>query len=62
VARARLAKPDRRGVARLREEQRDFNIKPGKSFGSPDYQLTRELEARLLEARLLAQGGVAPEN
>jgi hypothetical protein len=41
----------------LREEQRDFNIKPDRSFGSPDYQLKRELEARLL-----AQGGVAPEN
>ena len=54
---AALAKLDRRGVARLREEQRDFNIKRDKSFGSPDYQLKRELEARLLALR-----GFASEN
>jgi hypothetical protein len=53
--RARLAKLDRRGVARLREEQRDFNIKRDGSFSSPDYQLKRE-------ARLLALRGFASEN
>jgi tetratricopeptide (TPR) repeat protein len=54
---AALAKLDRRGVARLRDEQRDFNIKRDRSFGSPDYQLKHELEARLLALR-----GIAAEN
>ena len=52
-----LAKLDRKGVARLREEQREFNIRRNKSFGSFDYQLKRELEARLLALR-----GMASEN
>jgi hypothetical protein len=41
----------------LREEQRDFNIKRSKSFGNPNYQLKRELEARLLALR-----GMTAEN
>jgi tetratricopeptide (TPR) repeat protein len=45
---AALTKLDRKGVARLREEQRDFNIARNKSFGRPDYQLKRELERRLM--------------
>ncbi|MBI4367700.1 MAG: tetratricopeptide repeat protein, partial [Deltaproteobacteria bacterium] len=49
-----LAKLDRKGVARLREDQRDFNIKRNKFFGRPDYQLKRELEARLLALRGMA--------
>ena len=34
-----LAKPDRKGIARLREEERNFNAKRNKSFGNPNYQL-----------------------
>jgi uncharacterized protein len=48
---AALAKLDRNGVARLREEQRNFSAKRNKSFGNPNYQLKRELEARLLALR-----------
>ena len=51
---AAVAKLDRRGVARLREEQRDFNIRRNNSFGNPDYQLKRELQARLLALRGIA--------
>ena len=54
---AALAKLNRKGVARLREEQRDFIIKRNKSFGNPNYQLKRELERRLLVLR-----GRAAEN
>jgi tetratricopeptide (TPR) repeat protein len=53
---AALAKLDRKGVSRLREEQRDFNTRRNRSFGSPDYQLKRELEARLLALRAMASG------
>ena len=41
-----LAKLDRKGIARLREEERNFSAKRNKSFGNPNYQLKRELEAR----------------
>jgi tetratricopeptide (TPR) repeat protein len=51
---AALAKLDRKGVARLRAEQRDFNTKRDKSFGHPDYQIKREMEARLLTLRRMA--------
>ena len=48
---AALAKLNRKGVARLRDEQREFNAKRDKSFGRPDYQLKRELERRLMVLR-----------
>ena len=48
---AALAKLDRRGVARLRAEQRAFNATRDKAFGHPDYQLKRALEQRLLVLR-----------
>src|SRR5665213_4322393 len=48
---AALAKLNRKGVARLRDEQREFNIERNKSFGRPDYQLKREMEKRLLALR-----------
>ena len=47
----------RRDSPSWREEERDFDFKRDKSFGSPDYPLKRELEARLLALR-----GVAFEN
>lgn len=49
-----LAKLNRKGVERLREEQRDFNATRNKSFGRPDYQLKREMERRLLVLRGMA--------
>ena len=48
---AALARLDRKAVARLREEQRDFNTTRNRSFGRPDYILKRELEQRLLALR-----------
>ena len=51
---AALAKLDRKGVARLRDEQRDFNATRNKSFGRPDYQLKREMERRLVVLRGMA--------
>jgi hypothetical protein len=51
-----LAKLDRKGIARLREEERNFNAKPNNSFGSPNYQLNRKLEARLLALRGMTAG------
>ena len=54
---AALAKLNRKGVARLRAEQREFNAVRDKSFGRPDYQLKRELERRLLALR-----GMTPAN
>ena len=53
---AALAKLDRKGVARLRGEQRDFNINRNTAFGQPSYQLKHELERRLAELRLMAGG------
>ncbi|HEY1473595.1 MAG TPA: tetratricopeptide repeat protein [Pseudolabrys sp.] len=50
---AALAKLDRKGVARLRAEQREFNVKRDKTFGRPDYQLKRELEKRLTALRAM---------
>ena len=50
---AALAKLDRKGVARLRREQREFNVDRDKSFGRPNYQLKRELERRLLALRAM---------
>jgi len=38
---AALAKLNRKGVARLRDEQREFNVNRDKSFGRPDYRLKR---------------------
>ena len=49
-----LAKLDRKGVARLREQQRDFVAERNKSFGRPDYQLKREMERRLAALRARA--------
>ncbi len=46
-----MAKLDRKGVARLREGQRDFVAERNKSFGRPDYVLKRELERRLVALR-----------
>jgi uncharacterized protein len=54
---AAMAKLDRKGVARLREEQRDFVAARNKSFGRPAYQLKRELEKRLATLR-----AAAPQN
>jgi len=51
-----LAKLDRKGIARLREEERNFNAKRNKSFGNPNYQLKCELEARLLALRGMTAG------
>ena len=53
---AALAKLNRKGVARLRDEQREFNVNRDKSFGRPDYQLKRELERRLLALRGMTPG------
>ena len=47
---AALGKLDRAGIARLRREQRQFNVTRDKSFGRPDYQLKREMERRLMRA------------
>jgi uncharacterized protein len=52
---AALAKLDRRGVARLRREQRAFIARRDKAFGDPDYQIKREFERRL--AKLRQMGG-----
>jgi tetratricopeptide (TPR) repeat protein len=43
------------GLARVREEQHDFNAERNRAFGRPEYQLKRELERRL--AVLRAMGG-----
>jgi uncharacterized protein len=48
---AALTRLDRKGVARLREEQRDFLAERNKSFGKPDYLLKRVLERRLTDLR-----------
>ena len=53
---AALARLNRRGVERLRAEQRAFNVARDKSFGRPDYQLKRELERRLLVLRGMTAG------
>ncbi|HEY1310423.1 MAG TPA: lysozyme inhibitor LprI family protein, partial [Pseudolabrys sp.] len=53
---AALAKLNRKGVARLRDEQREFNVNRNKSFGRPDYQLKREMERRLLALRGMTAG------
>ncbi len=54
--RAALAKLDRKGVSRLQKEQRNFIAKRNKSFGDPNYQLKRELEARLAALRGMTTG------
>ena len=41
---------------KAREEQSDFNIKRNKCFGNPNYQLKRELEARLPVLRGMTAG------
>jgi tetratricopeptide (TPR) repeat protein len=46
-----LTKLDRKGVARLRNEQREFIATRNRQFGRPDYQLKRELERRLIALR-----------
>jgi tetratricopeptide (TPR) repeat protein len=53
---AALDKLDRKGVARLRREQRAFIATRNMSFGRVDYQLKRELERRLLVLRGAAAG------
>jgi tetratricopeptide (TPR) repeat protein len=53
---AALAKLDKRGVVRLRREQRDFIVARNKHFGRPNYQIKREMERRLQELRDEARG------
>ncbi len=50
---AALAKLDRKGVERLRREQRQFNLVRDKSFGDPKYHLKAELERRLSALRMM---------
>ena len=49
--RPRLAQRDRKTLASLREEQRDFIGTRNKSFGRSDYNLRREMEQRLFVLR-----------
>jgi tetratricopeptide (TPR) repeat protein len=51
---AALARLDRRGVVRLRKQQRDFIATRDKSFGRTDYQLKREMERRLAALRRMS--------
>jgi uncharacterized protein YecT (DUF1311 family) len=51
-----LAKLDRRGVARLKREQREFIVVRNKRFGRPSYQIKREMERRLEDLRAAAHG------
>jgi len=53
---AALTKLDRKGVAHLRDEQRNFNATRNRSFGRPDYQIKRELERRLAVLRAMSTG------
>jgi uncharacterized protein len=48
---AALGKLGRRGVARLRREQREFIARRDREFGSADYHFKRELERRLARLR-----------
>jgi len=48
---AALAQRDRKTLASLREEQRDFIGTRNKSFGRTDYNLRREMEQRLFALR-----------
>jgi hypothetical protein len=51
---AAMSRLDKKGVARLREEQRDFVINRNTSFGRPEYNLKREMERRLVALRQMA--------
>ena len=48
---AALAQRDRKTLASLREEQRDFIGTRNKLFGRPDYNLRRTMEQRLFVLR-----------
>ena len=48
---AALARRDRKTLASLRDEQRDFIGTRNKSFGRTDYNLKREMEQRLFALR-----------
>jgi hypothetical protein len=46
-----MAKRDSKAVAQLRQAQRAFLIQRNRSFGSPQYNLKREMELRLAALR-----------
>jgi uncharacterized protein len=48
---AALATRNAKGVTQLRHEQRAFLIERNRSFGSPQYNLKREMELRLAALR-----------